>query len=220
MNKKIAALAIASLLAISMVSGGVWAYFSDIETASDNTLTAGTLNMVPATSGTGPAGKYTVTAGGDGVNGNVVFQKLYPGDSGTVTWVLTNSGDFGGAFTTPTTVTFTLGAQNEIKTAAGDTRADSNGFLDENMLVTLRRGIGTDQAGAEANFVYILGTKTKDVAMSGLEAAFDSESLAMGAPGGNDTIVYQLSWNLPAGSTQNIYIGDTARIDITFTLSQ
>ena len=90
----------------SVITAGIYGSFRDTETGTGNEFTAGTLNLVPSTGGTGPAGKYTITAGGDGVNGNVVFQKLAPGDSEPITWTLTNNGDLDGTLTAPSTVTW------------------------------------------------------------------------------------------------------------------
>ena len=43
--KKILGLTVAALLVIGLVGGGTWAYFSDTETVSSNTFTAGTLDL-------------------------------------------------------------------------------------------------------------------------------------------------------------------------------
>ena len=43
--KKIAGLTIAALLIIGLVGGGTYAYFSDTESSTGNTLTAGTLDL-------------------------------------------------------------------------------------------------------------------------------------------------------------------------------
>jgi len=83
--KKIVALIIAFFLAVSTVSTGVWAYFNDSQGSTQNIITAGTLDLAITVSGTGPAGKYTVTPGSNGVNGYVVFQKLLPGETGSIT---------------------------------------------------------------------------------------------------------------------------------------
>jgi predicted ribosomally synthesized peptide with SipW-like signal peptide len=76
--------------------GGTMAYFSDTETSTGNTFTAGTLDLVVTTSGTGPAGKTTVNENGDGFNDNVVFANLAPGDSGSIVWTITNNGSLDG----------------------------------------------------------------------------------------------------------------------------
>jgi len=235
--KKILGLTIAILLSMAMVAGGILAYFTDIESSSSNQLTAGTLDLTPSTDGTGPAGKYTVTPGGDKINGNVVFQKLLPGDSGTITWVLVNNGSLSGTLVITSTITFSDVSQNEVENAVSGNNGGGNGDLDEYVGVKLQRGVGTDQANAEANFTYILGSADNYVPFSGLEAVLDAESVAMAASGGNDTIVYKLSWSIAsdikgAGAdglfgtgddvdvNENIIQSDRAQIDITFTLNQ
>ena len=235
--KKILGLTIAFLLATSMVSGGVWAYFSDIETSSSNVLLAGTLDLIPSTNGTGPAGKYTVTPGGNTINGNVVFQKMLPGESGSITWVLTDNGSLGGTLIIASTSTFSDVSQNEVENAVTGNNGGGNGDLDEYIGAKFQCGIGTDQANAEANFTYILGTSGNYVPFSSLEAVLDAQSVAMVASGGNDTIVYKLSWNIASplkgagpdglfGTGDDIVVNesiiqsDSAQIDITFTLNQ
>lgn len=232
----------------ALVSGGIFAYFSDVETSEDNTFTAGTLNLVPSTNGTGPGGKYTVTAGGDGVNGKVVFTNLAPGNSGSITWTLTNDGSLAGTLTIPSTLTFSDVDANEPENAVTTPHANDGGTgeftlggdLDEFLGVKLQRGIGTDQASAETAFVYVLGTADAYATFSDLEAVLDGDSQAMAASGGDDTIVYKLTWNIASdvmgpgsngtlGETtgnddvaadDNIIQSDNAEIDITFTLNQ
>ena len=43
--KKIFGLTIAAVLVMAMVTGGTWAYFSDTESSTNNSLTAGTLDL-------------------------------------------------------------------------------------------------------------------------------------------------------------------------------
>lgn len=222
--KKILGLAIVSLLVVSIVAGGVFAFFSDWENNLGNILVAGTLDLSPTTSGTGPAGKYTVTQGGDGVNGKVVFQKLVSGDSGDISWLLVNNGSLNGTLVVTSTAAFSDVSQNEVENAVTGNNGGSNGDLDDYMGVKLQRGIGTNQADAEANFTYILGSAGSYAAFSSLEAALDSQNnVAMAGNGGNDTIVYKLSWELGSlfgGVNANIIQSDSGQIDITFTLNQ
>lgn len=238
--KKIVGLTIAFLLAVSMASAGVWAYFSDTE-STGGAIIAGTLDMVPTVIGTGPSGKYTVTTGGNNNGGKVVFQNICPGDSGTITWVLTNDGSLPGTLTTNSTLAFSEnGVPTEIEVAPpGTNNADGNGDLDEFVGVTLQRGAGTDQTTAEAAFSYLLGDGTNYVPLSGLKAELDDavgQTLAA-KDGSTDTIVYKLSWSIateimgagPDGKfgtgddvqvNDNIIQTDTAQIDIFFTLNQ
>lgn len=234
--KKILGLTIAFLLAVGILSVGTWAFLVDAETAN-NSITAGTLDMIPNTSGTGPAGKYTVTPGGNTINGNVVFQKLLPGDSGNITWVLTDNGTIAGTLVIASTVTFSESGSNEIETAVTGNNGGGNGDLDQYVGVKLQRGVGTDQANAQANFTYILGSASNYVPLSGLKAVLDAQSVAVAANGGNDTVVYKLSWSIAnplkgagvdglfgtgddTAVNDNIVQSDTAQIDITFTLNQ
>ncbi len=172
--------------------------------------------------GTGPSGKYTLTPGGNGVNGKVVFQKLLPGDTGEITWVLVNSASVPGTLTIASTVGFAENGSNEIEALVTGNNGAGDGDLDEYVGVKIQRGVGADQASASANFTYVLGSSSNYVPMSGLQAALNSESQAMAASGGNNTIVYRLSWSIadPLPVNNNIIQSDTAQIDITFALNQ
>ncbi|MDO8716311.1 MAG: TasA family protein [Dehalococcoidales bacterium] len=220
--KRITGLTLAALLTISMVAGGVWAYLSDIETSSNNVLLAGTLDLSPTTSGTS-TGNYTVTPGGDQVNGKIVFQKMLPGDTGNITWVLADTGSIAGTLALSSNVTFSDVSQNEVETAVPGNNGGGNGDLDAYVGVKLQRGVGTDQASAIANFTYILGSAGSYAAFSGLQAVLNAQSIAIAASGGNDTVVYKLSWEINSlfgGVNDNIIQSDNAQIDITFALNQ
>lgn len=222
--KRITGLTLAALLVMSMVAGGVWAYFSDIQTSGNNVLLAGTLDLSPTTDGTS-TGNYTVTPGGNGVNGNVVFQKMLPGQSGNITWVLTNTGSLNGTLVISSTISFNENGANEVEVAVPGNNGGTNGDLDQYVGFKLQRGVGTNQTNAQTNFTYIpgAGNSITYVPLSGLQAALNSAGNAMKANGGNDTIVYNLSWeigSLFAGANPNIIQSDTAQIDITFTLNQ
>ena len=224
--KKIIGLTIAALLIIGIVGGGTYAYFSDTETSTGNSLTAGTLNLVSTVSGTAPADatKYTLTAGGDGINGNVVLTRVAPGDNGTIVWTLNNSGTLSGNVTMASSnVTFTDGVA-AVDPESGVTvphanNGGSNGDLDEFVGVKLQRAS-----------TYILGDATTYVPFSGLQAILAAENQSIGAGG---SLAYTFSWSVATdivglgGSTalnalvdDNIIQGDSATIDIAFTLTQ
>jgi len=222
--KKVIGLTIAVLLSVSMLSTGAWAFWADTESSANNQLTAGTLDMVPTTSGTGPAGKYTVTAGGNEVNGKVVFQKLLPGESGSITWTLVNNGSLPGTLVISSTVTFLENGSNEPESAVpGGNNRGGNGDIDEFVGVRAKR-----------NGTYFLGDASNYVPFSGLQTALNLESQALAASG---TLTYVLEWAIAsdikgAGDdgkfgtgddvdvNENIIQSDTAEIDITFTLNQ
>jgi predicted ribosomally synthesized peptide with SipW-like signal peptide len=223
MNKKILVSVMVIAVACALVGGGIYAYFSDTETSEGSTFTAGTLNLVPSTSGTGPGGKYTVTAGGDGVNGKVVFTTLAPEDSGSITWELENDGDLDGTLTMASDVIFDENGSNEPEDAVANNNGGGDGDLDEYMGVRLERD-GT----------YILGDASHYVPFSDLEVVLDAESESLAA---SDTLTYVLEWEIAsdvmgAGADgefgtaddvdedDNIIQSDKATLDITFTLTQ
>ncbi|MDD4876830.1 MAG: TasA family protein [Dehalococcoidales bacterium] len=238
--KKIMGLTVAALLIMGLVGGGTWAYFSDTESSTNNTFTAGTLNLTPSIAGTGPAGKVTVSdpATGDGIDVNVAYANLVPGDSGTITWTLENSGSIDGDLTILSTVTFTENGAGSPETKATTPTNDNggNGDLDEYIGVTLTQKIGSAAA------TYLLGDATNKVPISGLEAALDAvtggASPTMQEDGvDGDTIIYVLTWEIAAdvegagvdvkfgtaddvAADDNVLQSDTVDIDITFTLDQ
>lgn len=223
MPKAIIGLCIAIVVLLSLITSTTWTYFNDTESSSNNTFTAGTLDLVPLVTGSysGLASLYHIVAGGNGVNGNVVFDKIAPGQNGTIEWVLSNTGKLAGTLSIACTTIFAENGSSELESLATGNNGGSNGDLDQYLLVTLQRGVGTDQASAEAAMTYILGTVSSPVAISGLEAVLDAQNQALAASGGNDTVVYQLTWSLSSSDPNiNIVQSDTAQIDITFTLSQ
>lgn len=209
--KKILSLSIVALMVIGLVAGGTWAFFSDTETSNDNTWTAGTLNLVNVIAGTAVDTDVVVTEQADGLNDKVVFggaTPIVPGNSGTIKWTLTNEGNTAGFLTIDAATTFGEGG------AATEPEAvDEDGTpvgLDTGIKVWVTKTIGETTTN-------ILGATDAYVAMSGLAAALDAEvDVAMAAA---DVIIYELHWEVPT-SVGNEIQGDTAELDITFTLNQ
>ena len=211
--KKIIGLSIAALLIIGIVGVGTFAYFSDTATSTDNTWTAGTLVLSEATTGSAINNSYVVTPGG-GINGSVQFgltDPVKPGSSGIITWTLNNTGNVPGKLTLVSATTFNDTATNAPKTAALAALAISDPVgtpwdLNTKMMVWVTRD-GTD----------ILGSTGTYVAMSGLQTALNleiSKTITIGTP-----MVYVLHWQVPTSAGNEIQ-GDTAQLDITFTLNQ
>lgn len=223
MKKKMLLSVMVISLACALIGGGIYAVFSESEDSTGTSWTTGTLNLIPTVSGTGPGGKYTVTAGGDGLNGYVVFTNLAPGDSGSITWTLENEGSLDGTLTMASDVTFEENGSNEPEDAVAGNNGGGDGDLDEYMGVRLKRGA-----------TYILGDATNYVPFSGLETILDAESEALTASG---TLVYVLEWAIASdvkgaggdgkfgtgddvAEDDNIIQSDKATLDITFTLTQ
>jgi predicted ribosomally synthesized peptide with SipW-like signal peptide len=223
--RKAAGVAISLFIMAAFTAGATWSYMSDSENSTGNSITAGTLDLVPLVNGTysGDGGNYYVTPSGNGINGHVEFGLVSPGESGRIGWILTNNGSIGGTLTLSSVFTFLENIVTTPESAIPANNSGGNGDMDQYLLVTLQRGIGSDQTDAEASMSYILGSSGGYVAISGLEAVLDAESVTLAAGGGDDTVVYLLNWRLPdAAEEPDIAIveSDSAQIDITFTFIQ
>jgi predicted ribosomally synthesized peptide with SipW-like signal peptide len=240
MSRKILIALLGVLLVAALVGAGTLAQFSDTETSTGNTFTAGTLNLAPGSdfvsgSYSGASTNYKVTAGGDGVNGKVVFGGtgadtpvgLKPGENGSITWSLKNTGTQPGYLDITSAVTFGGGTNPEPEQAAeGDNNNDPD--LDDLMGVKLTVNDGTTTS-------YLVGTADNYAPMSLLQGLLNGQTnVAMAADG---TRTYILSWSLASDlkgagvdalfgtdddvpADDNIIQGDTAEIDIEFELAQ
>jgi hypothetical protein len=224
MLNKIALIGFIALGLLVAAAGATWAAISDTESSTANNIVSGTLDLKPLITGSysGLISLYHVTPGGDGINGNVIFDKIAPGQSGTIEWVLENTGTAAGTLTLSSTAIFTDGVtavEPESLFGAGN-NGGGNGDLDQYLLVSLQKGQGTDAITARAAFTYLMGPTP--VSISGLEAVLDSQqNIPLAAAGGSDTLVYWITWSLNDTEPNiNIVQGDTARIDMTFYLNQ
>jgi hypothetical protein len=222
MNRRIVIMILIALASLVMTVGFTWAGISDMESSASNNLVSGKLDQKPVIAGSysGSSSLYHVTAGGEGVNGKVVFDRVAPGQSGTIKWVLENTGTVAGTLSIAATSAFSDGVTAvppEVLFAGNN--AGGNGDLDSYLMVTLQRGVGATQAAAEGSYAYFNGATPW--AISGLEAVLESNPVALAAAGGNDTTVYLLNWSLSGTDPSiNITQGDTAQIDLTFNLTQ
>jgi predicted ribosomally synthesized peptide with SipW-like signal peptide len=193
---------------LALLIGGLYGYFDDTETSTGNVFTAGTLNLVSVIDGDEVSGNVAVTEQGDGLNDNVTFGSVAPGDSGSISWTLTNDGTVDGLLTLVCTDNvFTENSSNEPEAAVGTNNGGGDGDLDEYM---------TCQLSCDGDYI-TNGGVSGYVPFSELAAALNSQAdLALGA--GSDT-VYLLEWQIDS-SVGNIIQSDTANIGITFTLTQ
>ncbi|MBN1643532.1 MAG: hypothetical protein JW856_01740 [Dehalococcoidales bacterium] len=220
--KRVIGLSIAGIVIACIAAAGVWAYASDTEGANGNQIMAGTLDLNPSTGGTN---YYSLEPGGNNVNGYVVFTNLKHGQSGSITWTLTNNGSLNGTLTIVSSVSFGEGTHpyTELENAITGNNGGSNGDLDSYVGVRVTR-----------NGTYILGDASNYVPLSGLEAVLDAESQSMDASG---NITYVLEWSIASDIksagvdgkfgtgddvdvNDNIIQSDTAEIGVTFTLTQ
>jgi spore coat-associated protein N len=200
--KKILGLTVAALLVMGLVGGGTWAYFSDTETSQNNSLTAGTLDL---TIGGGNTAVTTFSA-----------TAVKPGDSGTGSSVLANTGSMNG------TLGITFSA---ISNTSGGTAEFNNGTGDLGANTEMAVYIDVDQSGAfNAGDIGLKADGTTYTSVGGLQyASIDSyggksyaavETLANGAADS-----FAVAWNVPTTAGNSIQ-GDAVSFDVTFTLDQ
>jgi hypothetical protein len=143
---------------------------------------------------------------GPSINGSVQFGLVKPGSSGTITWTLSNTGNVAGTLTIVALTTFGQGGAPNAPEAAAETALGGVKGLDTGITIWVTRDT-TD----------ILGTTAAYVPMSGLDTALNLEinkTITIGTP-----MVYVLNWQVPT-SVGNEIQGDSANLNITFTLNQ
>jgi len=208
--KKIIGLTIAALLIIGIVGVGTFAYFSDTAASNGNTWTAGTLVLSEVTAGSATHNSFVVTPGG-GINGSVQFgltDPVVPQSSGTITWTLNNTGNVAGTLTMVVATTFGQGGAPNAPETAAETALGGVKGLDTGITIWVTRN-GTPILGTSGTPVPI-----SDVAILTTGLNIERQSLVTAAP-----LVYVLNWQVLA-SVGNEIQGDTAQLDISFTLNQ
>ncbi len=200
--KKIFGLTIAALLIIGMVSGGTWAYFSDTESSTNNSLTAGTLDL-------------NINGGNIAVT-TFTASAVAPGDSGSGNSTLANVGSMGGELDiTFSAITNTGGTGGEY--------GDSVGNLGANAEIAVY--IDVDQSGGwTAGDIGLKSDNTTYAFPTALDyATIDSyggktwnavETMTNGAADG-----FIALWRVPTGAVNDIQ-GDSVSFDVTFVLEQ
>lgn len=230
--KKILGLAIAAVLLLATVAGATMAYFTDTESSTGNVITAGTLDLVPAASGSITQGTYSAgtyaassTALGNGIDGYVTFAKVSPGDSGEIIWTLTNSGNLAGYLTASMTRTadndngFTEPEDSVSGTATDNDDGTADGDLDDYMTVAILADLNGDdtyETTIQASAVGGLETKlpTVDTAVK----VIDKQTMAA-----SGVIKLKLTWSIAtdiAGVDDNIIQGDSVQLNLSFNLNQ
>ena len=205
--KRILGLTVAALLVIAMVGGGTWAYFSDTESSTNNSLTAGTLDL-------------TV----NGVNTAVTtFSEaaVVPGDSGNGSTTLANAGSLAGELDiTFSVISNTPGAGGgEYEGGTGELGgvALMTAYLDINQNATFDTGdIELNTTGAN---IYDAATNNSlDYATinSYGSVSYNEVIASMASSAADDFIVL---WQVPVGADNTIQ-GDSVSFDVTFVLEQ
>jgi spore coat-associated protein N len=184
----------------ALVGGGIYAYFSDLESSNGNTFTAGTLDLNL-----------------DGGNINVVkftVGDVKPSDSGGGTWTVTNVGGMAGYLDLENCgVTEAVGTTTdpELADEGGPDTPQLGNFLKVHVFVDDNNNGSYDVGEAD-----ILGTAAVPVAVNTIAAGYD---LNISLAGGGGTTYITLTWSV-AADTDNRIQGDSATLDIGFELQQ
>lgn len=163
------------IAAVAAIAGGAtYAYFSDVETSTGNTITAGTLDLsADGNNGTQPV-KFTL-----GVNDGVV-----PGGHGTIKYALKNEGDVPGYIDVhEVTVVNTEGLNPEP-----ETNTTGAGELGSHVNVVVTVGGSPIYSGTLDGFVANDGNKSIPLAAGGTADAEIAWSWPDGGASDNDAM--------------------------------
>jgi len=198
--KKILGLTVAALIVITLVGGSTWAYFTDTESSTGNTLVAGTLDL-------------NIDGGNTAVT-TFSVSNVAPGDSGSGNSTLANVGSLDGELDVAIgAITNTGGSGGkEYEDGSGDLGAVAEMalYIDVNQNGTWNNGDiclrsdGSTYNSLEYDDIDSFGNTTWDAV----------ETLAISA---QDDIV--VAWRVPTTAGNSIQ-GDSISFGITFTLEQ
>jgi spore coat-associated protein N len=202
--KKIIGLSVAALLLLGVIGGATFAYFSDTESSTNNSLTAGTLDL-------------NIDGGNVAVN-TFSVSAVAPGDSGSGSSTLSNVGSMAGELDISTSaVTNTPGSGGtEYEGGSGELGA----------VAQIAMYLDIDQSGDwNAGDVGLMSDGTTyasptpldyDVIDNYASESWNEVITAMAVSAADDIIVL---WQVPT-TADNTIQGDSVSFDITFILEQ
>jgi predicted ribosomally synthesized peptide with SipW-like signal peptide len=220
--KKILVLIFTALLIFGLVSGGTWAFFSDTESGTDNSIIAGTLDLR-----VGAADPCTESI-------DLGYQ-IHPGISGNAAdWTVTNLGNISGSLKVAIgSITNNENTRTEPEEAAGDTTiGEAEGELGD--FVGIAVWLDSNQSGAwDSGDMYLKSDSTVVNWVSGSSlpaAAYDDINnyagidweLADGMPvlSGSADLDFVVEYSFPNDANDNRTQSDSCVFDITFILEQ
>jgi len=201
--KKILGLTIAAFLVMALVGGGTWAYFSDPETSTDNSLTAGTLDL-------------NINGGNTAVT-TFSATNVAPGDSGSGSSVLANVGSLSGELDISfSVITNTPGAGGtEYEGGSGELggEAEIAVYIDVDQSGDWSSGdIGLKSDSTTYSHPTALNYATIDSYGNDSWDAVET----MAAPASDN---FTILWRVPTTAGNDIQ-GDSVSFDVTFILEQ
>ncbi len=210
--KKIVGLTIAALLIMGVVGGGTWAYFSDTETSSTNTISAGTLDL---------------TIGGGNVNYNILtLTNRVPGDSGQAYAELKNVGSVTGELDIGKSASGQLAVANTQGTGGTEYELSGSGELGAQATMALwidvnknsTWNVGTDIGLKNDGTTYNSGSLDYQT-INSYNGRYWGGSAGVTNLVSNADVWFFISWQIPT-SADNTIQGDTVTVGATFILEQ
>jgi predicted ribosomally synthesized peptide with SipW-like signal peptide len=215
--KKIIGLAISALILIVIVSAGTWAYYSDVGTATNNNIAAGTLDL---------------KLGGVDTNVNIIaaLSNKAPGDiAGDANNLVVPSATLSNTGSLPGQLTIQFGAITNTE-SAGTTQYEHDAI----------GGAGVGELGAQTQIAPWIDMNSDGLFTVGTDYALKSDQTVvqtalqwdtvnsfagktwtnvMTIPQASITYKYTLPWKILA-TADNTIQGDSFIFGITFTLNQ
>ncbi|MFC2059968.1 TasA family protein [Chloroflexota bacterium] len=198
--KKILGLTVVALMVMGLIGSGTWAYFSDVETSTGNTLAAGTLDL-------------TVDDNDDPSIVAISVSDIAPGAAAANNvWVIKNVGNISGNFT----LTVSAITDGEGDNPESENNTSGDGELSAQLLSILFVDVDGDGT-FEGGDTELYGNGSGGMAvLSGLPATYDPTDPGLsGATPVNITLGYQLP-----SSADNEVQGDNCTFNIQFDLAQ
>ena len=198
----------------ALIGGGVYAYFSDVETSTGNAFAAGTLNLQ-----VGAADPTTET---------ISILNLKPGDTGNAaTWTVTNAGSISGNLSIAmSAITNNENTLTEPESEAGDvTGGAGEGELGQFLKVAIWADI--DENGWDLGDVALESDGGK-LTNSGADPLpydyldqYDSDSFTdVQTMAAASHFAFMVDYDFPSDANDNRAQSDNATFNITFTLNQ
>jgi spore coat-associated protein N len=201
--KKIVGLTISALLIIVTVGGATWSFFADFESSTDNSLASGTLDLN--------------IDGGDTAVTTFSVADVEPGDSGSGSNVLSNSGSMSGE------LDVTFSAVTNVGGSGGGEYEDGIGHLGG--VAEMAVYIDVDQSGSwTSGDIGLKSNETKYYWPTALDYDiinnYDSDDFdAVETMASSASDNFRILWSVPSGAGNNIQ-GDSVSFGVTFTLEQ
>jgi predicted ribosomally synthesized peptide with SipW-like signal peptide len=203
--KKILGLSLTALLVMGVIAGATFAYFSDTESSTGNTLTAGTLDLN--------------IDGGDTAVTTFNVSAVAPGDSGSGSSTLANVGSMAGELDIATSAVTNTGAASG-STEYGDDSGDLGASAEIAMYLDIDQS-GTWNAGdtglsSDGTTYAFPAALDYDVIDNYASETWNAAVATMAAAASEDIVV---SWRVPTSAGNSIQ-GDSVSFSITFILEQ